>query len=82
MGSSKFLVPWETKKTVSFKCNRAMPLAINPWDVMPLLNKIFDYAYYGRTKTNKNATSNQGSWCPANQKLLTHLELLPGTPTK
>jgi hypothetical protein len=52
-----------------------MPLTINAWDIIPLLNKVFQHSY-GRVPTNLKATSERG-WCPANRKLLSHPDLLP-----
>jgi phage terminase small subunit len=76
-----FKVCWYREKRilVRYKSDRGMPLCINPWDVMPLMNKCFSHSY-GRIQTNKNATSDRG-WCPANRKLLSHPDLLPDTPT-
>jgi hypothetical protein len=47
------------KKLVTFKSNRNIDLSINAWEVMPLLNKIFNHSY-GRPDTNNSAMSNQG----------------------
>jgi hypothetical protein len=55
-----------------------MPLTINPWDITPIMNRIFQHSY-NRPETNKNATSDRG-WCPANRKLYTHPELKPEFP--
>jgi hypothetical protein len=77
-----FKVCWYREKgiLITYKSDRAMPLCINPWDVMPLLNRCFGHSF-GRIQTNKNATSDRG-WCPANRKLLSHPDLLPeDTPT-
>jgi hypothetical protein len=74
-GTFKVLWYREKAKLVSFKRDHYMPLTINGWDIMPLLNKIFFYSY-GRVLTNLNATSERG-WSPANRKLLSHPDLLP-----
>jgi hypothetical protein len=48
-------------------------MAIHPWDILPLPNKIFFHSYR-RVEINKRATSDQG-WSPTNQKLLSHPDL-------
>jgi hypothetical protein len=72
-----FKVCWyrEKRTFISWKSDRALPLRIQPHDIMPLLNRYFTHSF-GRPQTTKNATSDRG-WCPANRKLLSHPDLLP-----
>jgi hypothetical protein len=74
-GTFKTLWYREKDRVTRFKSDRYMPLTINPRDVMPIMNRIFQHSY-NQPETNKNATSDQG-WCPANRKLYTHPELKP-----
>jgi hypothetical protein len=72
-----FKVYWyrEKRNFITWKSDRALPLVIQPHDIMPILNRCFGHSF-GRKQTTKNATSDRG-WCPANRKLLSHPDLLP-----
>jgi hypothetical protein len=78
-GTFKILWYREKRKVVSYKRDRAMAMALNPEDVIPLLNNVWEESY-GRVRTNLTATSDRG-WNPPNRKLQSHPELLPESQT-
>jgi hypothetical protein len=77
-GTFKTLWYREKDRVTKYNSDRSMPLTINPWDVMPIMMRIFRHSY-DRPVTNRNCTSDRG-WCPANRKLLSHKELKPPLP--
>jgi len=74
--NGKFKIEWYREKgfLLVWKYTRRLTRSIKPYDIMPILNKIF-HKSFGNLQGNMKAVSDRG-WFPPNRKLLEHPSLI------